>query len=322
MTPPISIPTPAWIQQALSDSEITDLCLNGPDEAFLDRGDGFERLLIPEQERWDAAEQQKWILELLSSLGKTWDAKHPFSDATLPTGIRVHIVFPPLTRQGILISFRRLPWLSPGFIRPNTNSAPRWQESRLYPKALDALRRGDSILISGSTGSGKTTLAMDLLAKVSPSERIVALEDTPELLPTHPHFIGLTCRPPNADGYGEVSLRSLLRQCLRMRPDRIILGECRGAEVLELLQALNTGHRGAMATLHANSGRDALRRVELLCSLGSDGALSRQSIRELLSAGVQTLIHVKREGRIRKITEIWHLEGCEGDTILMRPVLE
>jgi pilus assembly protein CpaF len=331
----ISIPTPAWIEKALQDPEVTDLCLNGPDQAFLDRGRGFELLSIPDTESWAGVQFQKWVLDLLSSLGKTWDAKHPFADATLPTGFRIHIVFPPLTRQGILVSFRRLPWAGQGSCLDSKRiPAPghsRWQDSLFFQKILEAVQRGDSILISGATGSGKTTLAMDLLSKIPTSERIIALEDTSELLPAHPHFIGLTCRPPNADGYGGVSLRSLLRQCLRMRPDRIILGECRGEEVLELLQALNTGHRGAMATLHANSPRDALRRIELLCMLGvgssghHSGGLgnpfSRQTIRELLSTGVQWVIQVRREGQTRKITELCRIEGCEGDTILMRPVL-
>jgi pilus assembly protein CpaF len=177
-------------------------------------------------------------------------------------------------------------------------------------------------VISGATGSGKTTLANDLIAEIPQNIRIIALEDTSELAPQHPHFISLVSRAPNADGFGEVTLRTLLKQTLRMRPDRIILGECRGAEVLDLLQVLNTGHRGALTTLHANSPRDALRRIELLCLLASGGSLPSSVIRELLSLGIQWVVQIQREGMVRRISELWKIEGREGDTILMRQVLE
>ena len=191
--------------------------------------------------------------------------------------------------------------------------------SPLFAQLAEAVRKGDSVLISGATGSGKTTLAGDLLAEVPEHERLLALEDTPELAPAHPHFVSLISRPPNADGFGEVTLRMLLKQALRMRPDRIILGECRGSEVLDLLQALNTGHRGSLATLHANSPRDALRRVELLCLLAAAGAVPLSAIRELLAVGVQWIAQVKRAGPQRIISELWRVEGREGDTILLRP---
>jgi pilus assembly protein CpaF len=177
------------------------------------------------------------------------------------------------------------------------------------------------ILNTGPTGSGKTTLAADLLSEVPPQERVIALEDTPELNPRHPHFLSLISRPPNSDGFGEVTLRSLLRQTLRMRPDRIILGECRGGEVLDLLQSLNTGHQGSLATLHANSARDALRRIELLCLLQPGSPLPIPTIRELLAGGIQWVAHVKRAGQTRVISEISKVEGREGDTILLRPML-
>jgi pilus assembly protein CpaF len=178
------------------------------------------------------------------------------------------------------------------------------------------------VLLCGATGSGKTTLLGDLLAEVPAGERILAIEDTPELNPDHPHFLSLYSRPANADGFGEVTLRALLRQTLRMRPDRIVLGECRGPEVLELLQALNTGHRGAMATLHANSCRDALRRVELLCLLASSGSIPQSAIRELLGSGISWVAHVSREEGQRRIDEICRVEGREGDTLLLRPMVK
>lgn len=313
---------PSWLLEALSNPNVTDICINGAQSVFLDQGKGLEPLPVSPKELLQEDQIKDWILTELSAVGKTWDAKHPFVDASLPSGHRLHVAFPPLTRQGILISLRRLPHAGSGGQGTSQSHNHHWLDSPLYPTLVEAIKQGDSILISGATGSGKTTLANDLLAEVPPNERIIALEDTAELSPRHPHFISLTSRPSNADGYGEVTLRTILKQTLRMRPDRIILGECRGSEVLELLQALNTGHRGALATLHANSPRDALRRIELLCLLASEGTIPVSGVRELLALGIQWIAQVKRiEGFQRKITELWKIEGREGETILMRPFL-
>ncbi len=312
-----SFSAPAWLDEALRDEKITDLCLNGTGSAFADHGNGLEPLGTSWKAEWRDEEMRSWVLDQISLAGKTWDARFPFIDATLPSGHRLHVVFPPLARQGMLVSLRRLPSLSIA-----ARGKSRWESSPLFVPLAEAVKKGDSVLIAGATGSGKTTLASDLLEQVPSSERIIALEDTPELSPRHPHFLTLLSRPPNADGFGEITLRTLLRQTLRMRPDRIVLGECRGAEVLDLLQALNTGHRGALATLHANSPRDALRRVELLCLLSSGGSIPVSAIRELLSVGIDWIAQVKRIHASRQITELWHIEGKEGDTILMRPVLQ
>ncbi len=313
--------TPGWLQLCLKDSRITDICLNGCESVFIDQGEGLKPLSITPEERFQEEQLRDWVLGELSTMGKTWDARLPFIDGTLNSGHRIHVAFPPLTRQGILVSLRRLSQ-SRKNIEPSAPSRRiRWKESPLYQKLTEAILIGDSILISGATGSGKTTLISDLLEEVPTSERIIALEDTPELNPTHPHFLSLVSRPASPDGFGEVTLRTLLRQTLRMRPDRIILGECRGTEVLELLQALNTGHQGALATLHANSPRDALRRIELLCLLASGGSIPLLAIRELLAFGIGWIVQVKREGPVRKIKELWKIEGREGDTILMRQVL-
>lgn len=304
--------TPGWLSEYLSKPEITDLLLNGPNEVYIDQGNGLEPQ-TPDP-FWNEDELKSWVIEALSGVGKSWDAKHPFMDATLSSGHRLHVTFPPIAKKGILVSLRRL--------ATPTHGKGRWHHSTHYSLLAEAVYRGDSILISGATGCGKTTLASDLLSEVPTHERMIALEDTPELNPQHPHFISLMSRAPNSDGCGEVTLRTLLRQSLRMRPDRIILGECRGPEVLDLLQALNTGHKGALATLHANSPRDALRRVELLCLLGGGGVLPLHAIRELLSYGIQWVVQVQREGGKREISEICRIEGREGDTILMRPVIE
>ncbi|MBC7690472.1 MAG: CpaF family protein [Methylotenera sp.] len=307
-----------WLKTLLNDPQVTDICLNGSTHVFADRGLGLE----PIQDcPWSDDELKSWVLEQLSWVGKTWDAKHPFVDASLRSGHRLHAAFPPIAPHGILISLRRLPCagVHAEGSNPAAEAARRWGNSPLYFKLLEVVGSGDSVILSGATGSGKTTLANDLLSQVPAHERIIALEDTAELAPAHPHFLSLLSRPANADGFGEVNLRTLLKQTLRMRPDRVVLGECRGAEVLELLQALNTGHKGALATLHANSPRDALRRLELLCMLACPGSIPHSVIRELLALGIQWIAQVKREGATRSIHELWKIEGREGDTILMRP---
>lgn len=303
--------SPRWLQSLLEDESITDITLNGGESVFVDRGQGMQVLSAEEFQKNQFTEEnlRHWVLARLSDAGKSWDARHPFADATLKTGHRLHVVFPPLCSCGLAVSIRRL---------SRKTSRCFWSTEKSYPLLAQAVQRGESILISGSTGSGKTTLLRELLGEVPAHERIIALEDTPELSPNHPHFLSLLSRPPNSDGFGEVSLSSLLRQALRMRPDRILLGECRGAEVLDVLQSLNTGHRGTLATLHANSARDALRRVELLCLLAAKGTISSSLIRDLIAAGVQWVVHVARVDGQRRITEILRIEGKEGDVILLR----
>lgn len=298
---------PCAALNALLQGEHTDFCLEGNKLfAYTPQG-GWQPVACEASE--DSL--RNWLLAALSAVGKTWDAKHPFLDACLKTGHRVHVAFPPVA-AALLVSFRKLPQreATSGFQK-------RWGHCLWAPPLLKKLKQGDSLLISGATGSGKTTLLNDLISEISFQERLIALEDTPELAPCHPHFISLLSRPPNPDGFGEVSLRTLLKQSLRMRPDRLFLGECRGAEVLELLQALNTGHRGAMATLHAHSCRDALRRLELLCLLAPGAShLPLSFIRELVSVGIQALVHVEN----RHIVSMSEIAGKEGDIVLLRPL--
>ncbi len=308
-----------WLDESMSLPGLTDLCLQGFKKAFCDFGDGWVPL-HEQRQLWESEEQLKaWLLDQLSRAGKSWDAKFPFVDATLRNGFRLHAVFPPLSDSGILVSLRKLPGWQPSSVSRKSESERRWGISPFWEQLNRIVAQGETLIISGATGSGKTTLLGDLLEKIPAQERVIALEDTAEIQPSHDHFIRMVSRPSNADGFGEVSLRALLKQSLRMRPDRILLGECRGAEVLELLQALNTGHRGTLATLHANSPRDALRRLELLCLLSGGAHLSSSMIRELLSVGVQWIVQVGRQNGRRQILELCRVEGREGDTILMRP---
>jgi pilus assembly protein CpaF len=322
-------PTPEWLKELLENQRVTDICINDTRNReaggiFIDQGNGMETFQPASDCPWSEDQKREWLVDQLSQIGRSWDARFPFIDATISSGHRLHAALPPLAPRGILLSIRRLAahrGLSSLEYETNSGSS-RWKGSPGFELLREAIIRGDSILLCGATGSGKTTLASDLLSEVHHSERIIALEDTPELCPRHPHFVSLVSRPPNADGYGEITLRMLLKQVLRMRPDRIVLGECRGGEVLELLQALNTGHRGALATLHANSPRDALKRIELLCLLSAAGSIPLQALRELMSSGVQWVGQVERQAGIRKISEVWRIEGREGDTILMRPMVK
>lgn len=298
---------------ALSDPSATDLCFSMKGMT-VDRGAGLR-----EEESFHADEEEirNWVLMQISRAGKSFDAKSPFTDLVIPPDSRVrfrhrlHALFPPLSPQGILVSLRKLP--EPGGVEKV------WSSSPYYPLLREIVRSHQTILISGSTGSGKTRLMNELLSEVDSNERVLALEDTPELAPTHPQFFPLVSRIPNADGFGEITLRTLLKQTLRMRPDRIVLGEIRGNEVLDLLQALNTGHQGTLATLHANTPRDALKRIEVLCLLAAGSSLPLGALRELLAGGIRWIVQVERTPKGRHVRELVEIAGREGDTILLRP---
>ncbi len=303
----------------LEDPSVTDLCLNGPARLFIDRGNGLEQ--VPDWQSFpDESEFRRFVLDQLSSIGKSWDAKLPFVDGVFFGTHRAHVVFPPIVSGGLHLSLRRLPrgeTLESGRIQIQS----RWGRDQPGLELLiRAVKTKETVMISGSTGSGKTTLLSDLLSFIPEQDRLIALEDTAEIRPDHPHFIGLLARPPNADGYGGVTIRDLLKQTLRMRPDRILLGECRGEEVLDLLQALNSGHQGTLATLHANSARDALRRIELLALLHSRTGIAPGWIRELLANGIQWVVHLHRIEGIRRIRSIIRVEGVERETLCCRPV--
>lgn len=295
------------------DSHATDLCFSVKG-LTIDRGDG----LRPESSfRVTDEEVRNWVLAQVSRAGKSFDAKSPFIDLVIAPDSqvrfrhRLHALFPPLSPGGILVSLRKLP--EPG------SAEKVWGSSPYYPLLREIVRSHQTVLISGSTGSGKTRLMNELLSEIDPYERILALEDTPELAPAHPQFFSLVSRTANADGFGEVTLRTLLKQTLRMRPDRIVLGEIRGNEVLDLLQALNTGHQGTLATLHANTPREALKRIEVLCLLAAGTSLPLGALRELLAGGIRWMVQVERTPEGRRVRELVEIAGREGDTILLRP---
>ena len=303
---------PSQLVSLMTQPHITDICLNGASEVFVDSGQGMQK----RESIFDTEKKfNQWILSVLGALGKSWDARDPFVDGQLKDELfdhRVHVVFPPASPEKTLVSIRR-------------NSGPQLQQMTwnepVFSQLICCIENSDSVLICGGTGSGKTTLLSQLLSHIPSSQRIIALEDTPELRPHHPHFLSLQSRPPNADGFGEITLRRLLQQALRMRPDRIVLGECRGAEVLDLLLSLNTGHRGMAATLHANSCRDAIARIQLLAMIAAP-QLHPKLCQKLIAGGFQWVAHLQQRCQSRQIVDLQRIEGIEGDTVLMRPMLK
>ena len=264
---------------------VTDVLVNGPDHVYLDRGGGLE----PAGVRFASeAELRRLAVRLAASVGRRLDDGSPFVDARLPNGVRVHAVLPCLADTGTCLSLRvpnrqRLglhDWVASGSVSADA--------AKLLA-GLVAARR--AFLISGGTGSGKTTLLGAMLAQVPPDERIVVVEDSRELQPEHPHCVRLEARPPNAEGAGAVTLTDLVRQALRMRPDRIVVGEVRGGELADLLRAMNTGHEGGCGTVHANSAADVPARLE---ALGALGGLERDALHAQLGAALRVLIHVRR----------------------------
>jgi pilus assembly protein CpaF len=312
---------PAFLQGLLDRKNVTDICINRHDRIFIDTGFGLEPYLA-DSLFGSEAEYRNFVLEQISLSGKTWDAKLPFLDTVFFQTHRAHIAFPPLAQFGIHVSLRRLPRQSEvPLLESQQQALERWSASgAAFQMLTGAIDRHETMIIAGGTGSGKTTLLNDLLSFVPATERLIALEDTAEIHPSHPHFLSLLSRTSNADGFGAVALRDLLRQTLRMRPDRVLVGECRGDEVLDLLQALNTGHRGTLGTIHANSARDALRRIELLALLAAKGTIPSALIKELMAHGIQKLVFMERINGVRRIHTILQIEGREREIIFTRPI--
>jgi pilus assembly protein CpaF len=264
---------------------VTDVLVNAPQRVYVDRGGGLEPATVT---FGSEEEVRRLAVRLAASVGRRLDDGSPFVDARLPNGIRVHAVLPCVADTGTCLSLRvpnrhRLTladWVDSGSLPP--------QGAEVLAGLVEAKR---AFLISGGTGSGKTTLLSALLGLVPPAERIVIAEDSRELQPDHPHCVRLEARPANAEGMGAVSLTDLVRQALRMRPDRLVVGEVRGAELADLLTALNTGHEGGCGTVHANSAGDVPARLEALAALGG---LGRDALHAQLAAAVQVLIHVRR----------------------------
>jgi len=271
---------------------VTDVLVNGPGPAWIDRGRGLERteVVLP-----DEGTVRRLAQRVVGACGRRLDDATPWADARLPDGTRVHAVLPPLSPQGTCLSLRVPP-------RRTFTLAELVHAGTLSAAGADLLARivrsGAAFVLTGGTGSGKTTVLSSLLSLVPDDERIVIVEDASELRPSHPHVVRLESRLPNAEGAGAVDMSTLVRQALRMRPDRLVVGEVRGAEVVELLAALNTGHRGGCGTVHANRPRDLPARLEALCALAG---LPRDAAHSQVAAALDVVVHMTRGADGRRV---------------------
>jgi pilus assembly protein CpaF len=274
------------LQPLVRRPAITDVLVNGPREVWIDAGEGLQRTDVSFP---DEAAVRRLAQRLAGSAGRRLDDSVPFVDARLPGGIRLHAVLPPVSPRGTCVSLR-IP-------RRRVFTLPELAEAGMVPPGGVAILSGlvarrAAFLVSGGTGSGKTTLLGSLLSAVDPGERLLVVEDSAELQPEHPHVVRLESRPANTEGAGSVTMRDLVRQALRMRPDRVVVGEVRGAEVVDLLAALNTGHEGGCGTVHANSAADVPARLE---SLALPAGLNREGLHAQVAAGLDAVVHVVRD---------------------------
>lgn len=297
----------------LAEPGVTDILVNGAESVYIDRGRGLEEVDL----KFGSDEEvRRLAVRLAAQVSRRLDDGQPFVDARLPDGTRVHAVLGCVAGPGTCISLR-----VPSRRRL---TLAEWQSNgSLHPGAAEILRRlvarRRALLVTGGTGSGKTTLLSSLLSEVGAEERLVLVEDSRELAPDHPHCVWLEARRPNAEGIGEVSLTDLVRQALRMRPDRLVVGEVRGAELVDLLIALNTGHEGGCGTIHANSAEAVPARLE---ALGSLAGLGRAAVHALSAAALDAVLHVVRgrDGR-RRLAEIAVLEPTASGLVRCVPAV-
>jgi pilus assembly protein CpaF len=303
------------LEPLLSDPAIDEVMVNGPGAVYAERGGRIERTDLTFD---SAGELMHTIERILAPLGRRVDEASPLCDARLPDGSRVNVVIPPLSLGGPCLTIRRF--------RPRGFSLRDLVEAGTLPAetarflALSVAARA-SVLVSGGTGSGKTTTLNALSGAIPGDERIVTIEDAAELRLRQRHVVRLEARPPNLEGRGEVTVRQLVRNALRMRPDRIVVGEVRGAEALDMLQALNTGHDGSLTTVHANSPEDALRRVETLALMAGVG-LPHSAVREQVASAIELVVHQARlpDGArvVERIAEVVRVAGGAGTRELYR----
>ena len=302
------------LEELLADESVTEIMVNGPEKVYVER---HGKLQLSDCQFSDDASVLAVIERIVAPLGRRIDESQPYVDARLADGSRVNAIISPLALSGPTITIRKFAKraLTPeDFIRFGTWTA----DSAEFMRICVRLRK--NIIVAGGTGSGKTTLLNLLSGYIPESERIVTVEDAAELRLQQPHVVRLEARPPNIEGKGAVTIRDLVKNCLRMRPDRIIVGECRGGEALDMLQAMNTGHDGSLTTVHANSPRDVISRLETMV-LMSGMELPSRAIREQIQSAVDIIIHESRMGDgSRKVTAISEVTGMEGSQIVMQDI--
>ena len=302
------------LEPLLADPTVSDILVNGPHQVYVER---FGKLELTEVQFNDDAHLMNIIDRIVSAVGRRIDESSPMVDARLKDGSRVNVIIPPLALDGPMLSIRRfgVELLSmDDLIRFGTLDEP-------IAKVLGGIVHGRlNVVISGGTGTGKTTLLNIMSAFVPTTERIVTIEDSAELQLQQPHVVRLETRPPNIEGKGAVTQRDLVRNSLRMRPDRIIVGEVRGAEALDMLQAMNTGHDGSLTTVHANSPRDALGRIENMVSM-SGVNLPIRALRAQMASAINVVLQITRdEDGKRRLTSVQEINGMEGDVITMSEI--
>jgi pilus assembly protein CpaF len=302
------------LEPLLADETVTEIMCNGHDEIWVERGGRLERTPLA---FGDEVAYRQVIDRIVGGVGRRVDEGSPMVDARLPDGSRVNAIIPPLAVHGSVLTIRKFaadPYQVKDLISFGTITMD-------VAVVMEACVRGKlNVLVSGGTGTGKTTTLNVLSSFIPQGERIITIEDSAELQLQKPHVVTLESRPSNAEGAGEVKIRDLVKNALRMRPDRIVVGECRGAEALDMLQAMNTGHEGSMTTVHANSPRDALSRLETMVLMaGYD--LPVRAIREQVNAAIDVIVQLERfpDGR-RMVTAITEVQGMEGDTILLQDI--
>jgi pilus assembly protein CpaF len=303
------------LEPLLADPGVDEVMVNGPQAVWVERSGRLERTGVAFA---DEAELRHTIERILAPLGRRVDESSPLCDARLPDGSRVNVVIPPLSLEGPCLTIRRF--------RPRGFSLDELVAGGTLTRALadflgECVAARASVLVSGGTGSGKTTTLSALTGAIADGERIVTIEDSAELRLRQRHVVRLEARPPNVEGRGEVTIRQLVRNALRMRPDRIVVGEVRGAEALDMLMALNTGHAGSLTTIHANSPEDALRRLETLALMAGLG-LPHAAVREQVAGALDLVVHQVREPggrrRVEAVAEVVRVAGIPGVRELFR----
>jgi pilus assembly protein CpaF len=302
------------IEPLMQDPEVSDVLVNTYKQVYIER---YGKLEMTDVRFQDDRHLLQVIDRIVSAVGRRIDDSSPMVDARLPDGSRVNAIIRPLALDGPHLSIRK-------FKRDALSGEDLLTKESLTEPMLELLKgivkARLNLLISGGTGAGKTTLLNILSSYIPPSERIVTIEDSAELQLKQPHVVRLETRPANVEGSGEVPQRMLLINALRMRPDRIIMGECRGGEAVDMLQAMNTGHDGSLTTLHANSPRDALSRLETMISMASLD-LPDKAMRQQIASAIQVVIQVTRlSDGARKVTQIAEISGMEGDVITMQDI--
>jgi pilus assembly protein CpaF len=300
------------LEPYLRDPEVTEIMVNNADTIFVERGG---KLYPTHAQFFDVEQLRRTIDKIVGRVGRRVDESSPYVDARLPDGSRVNAIIPPLAIDGPCLTIRKFaadPYEAEDLITFGTMT-------REVADFLDACVKGRiNILVSGGAGAGKTT-SLNVISSFLPSdERIITIEDAAELRLQQPHVVRLEYRPPNIEGKGEVTVRDLVRNALRMRPDRIVVGEVRGAEALDMLQAMNTGHDGSISTIHANSPRDVLSRLETMVLMAGT-ELTVRAVREQIAAAIQLIVHQARlKDGIRRFVQITEVVGMEGDVITLQ----